>query len=178
MATPTYGQVVRRWYAVACTGRGTYLRHPHMACELDRLTGADGAVMAEVVRERNGMVRCFLLNGDGGGSRTRFRNQQWEIRAVVQAQMFPHIILPFAALEAAQIERHTLSPIEVRPDQWITERTWYDGFDENEIEWDRGDGYYGTGKIHSRPELHFRREIKRWTRSGYVTLPQDENRPQ
>lgn len=175
MATPTYTQVVTRWYAVACTGMGTYLNHPFMRCDGDTLFGAGGVVMAQVLRQKNGMIRSFLLNGDGSAS-TRFRNQQWETRAVVQRQVFPNIILPFAALEAGQIERHTIIPIEVRDDQWITERTWFDNFDVNDVEWTGGaaavGGYSENGKIPSRPELYFTRSTMRYTHSGYVPIPE------
>jgi hypothetical protein len=178
LATPTYAQVVTRWYAVACTGGGTYLNHPFMQCERDRLIGANGAVMAEVVRNRNKSVRCFVLNGDGSPS-VRFRNQQWETRAAIQRQVFPFIILPFAALEAAQIERDTINPIEVRPDQWITERHWYDKVspdDYAKIQWNptpAGSGHQ-SGRLPGRSDLLFQRQSHRWTQGGLTEIPEHQ----
>lgn len=91
-----------------------------------------------------------------------FRNQQWEVRTIVQARPFPHMILPFAALEAAAIERATINPIEVRPDERILERHLVEPFNLEDAVWSRvidGAAYQG-GHIPGRPELTLQRRIQ------------------
>lgn len=188
MATPTYEAVALRWYGLAATrGRGKQLVHPHLRGDGDRLINSSGDVMAQVVRERNGDILFFLLNGDGAGNRQRFGNQQWAIRGIVQARTnhYPFAILPFSALEAAGIENDTIVPIEVRPDEWVRERSWFEGFKEKDIVWNPEPaepiGRYGgnpqqTGTIPSRPELWFRRACYRhsWNSGGWTRIPEPQ----
>lgn len=183
MATPTYTQVATRWYAIACTGRGTYLKHPYMRCTEDILFGTDSIELARVLRHRNGSIRTFLMNGDGGGSRVRFTNQQWEVRNVIQSQFFQNMILPFTALDAAQIDRATIIPIEVRPDEWVTTKRWHESFDIEQIVWgpvpeSRWD-YHQIGRIPDRSDLMFQRQCK--NRGSYARDPEviaERDRPE
>lgn len=175
MATPTYAQVAQRWYAIACTGRGTHLRHPHMTVDGDVLVGADGVPLVQVLREKNGLPRLFLLNGDGSRSR-RFRNQQWEVRAVIQRQVFDHAILPYVALEAAGIERHTIIPIDVREDTWVRERRWFSNFDEKDIVWNNEStlSRTRTGRIPNRPDLIFYQNTHAYAYNGYTRIKEGD----
>lgn len=80
--------------------------------------------LASIVRSKNGRARLVLLNGDsytgpgGWGSHTSAR--QGEVRNICARECppldIPYVIVPFSALDAADIQKDTIVPLEIRSD--------------------------------------------------------------
>lgn len=80
--------------------------------------------LASIIRSKNGRARLVLLNGDtysgaaGWGSGTSAR--QAEVRNICLRECgpldIPYFIVPFSALDAADIQKDTIVPLEIRSD--------------------------------------------------------------
>lgn len=114
--------------------------------------------LALVIRHPNGRARIVLLNGDqwssaGFGPTTTSR--QFQVRDVVNREIagtrIQTLTVPFSALEAADIVKSSIKPLEVREDRWVRTDTAYatdelpssvytDDWDESRYVYNHGDG--------------------------------------
>lgn len=74
-------------------------------------------IIAEVLRDARGRARLVLLNGDRFSVSTG--SHQADVRAALlkHAASVPRLIIPFTALDAAQIRRDSIVPIDVKNDR-------------------------------------------------------------
>ncbi|MFL5861154.1 MAG: hypothetical protein ACJ780_10275 [Solirubrobacteraceae bacterium] len=80
--------------------------------------------LARIMRDKRGRTRLVLLNGDrwgGGGFGPSTSSRQGDTRRAVAQTNAPSMVVPFSALQAAQIDFDTVRPIHVRDDRFTIE---------------------------------------------------------
>lgn len=75
--------------------------------------------MARPLRDKDGALRAWLLNGDRYSVSTS--QHQSHIRSAIQRRggAFPQVIIPHSALDAAGVDRDSIEILEATEDQWI-----------------------------------------------------------
>lgn len=76
--------------------------------------------LCEAVRDKRGRVVLWLLNGDRYSNSTT--RHQSEIRAAVQRTDIPNVIIPFDALQSANVQRSTVQLVDRTDDRWEVKR--------------------------------------------------------
>lgn len=91
-----------------------------------RRDGARSRAFGPVLLGRHNPNGVFVLNGDGfrDGNATDW---QTRLRNHIQQHDYPHIIIPYAAMDGAEIQWETVRPIHVTADRWETVRTNVEG---------------------------------------------------
>lgn len=172
MPTPRNATAIDAWIAqeVYPGADPRYIRHPFLFSEPGVLY-SEGTNFPLVIslRDKDGALIGLLLNGDLGRQRnTRHQNElRW--RLANTAAHVPRLIVPFSALEAAQIERETVIPLEIRDDRREIIRHNVPDYDERDIVWTSRtlqgavDSIYEEGRLPGRRDLHFSRRRSRST---------------
>jgi hypothetical protein len=134
MAIPTQEQLAREWTESCATGRPHYARGRTLRATGWTIEGFSGwgrsdAIAEYLPRGRRRARPLFLLTGDrwqspGWGHSDVQTVVRWAISRVASGAGADVAIVPFSALDAANVDRRTVRLLGSRPDEsWTEERT-------------------------------------------------------
>jgi hypothetical protein len=117
-----YWEVATRWVEVALNYTDKQnLSNQRMIARGDSIFSYGSHFeMARLLRHRNGQPRLWLINGDRFSPTTS--KHQSHVRGAIRSRggIFPSVIIPFGALDAAGIDRDTVELIEETGDRHET----------------------------------------------------------
>lgn len=147
----SYDCAIKHWIDVAVYGEDRYLNdNGYYGSRI--FTGNAGQVfsygthfeMARVLYDKKGNARAILVNGERASNTTT--KHQGYVRGAVQRSGLPSAIIPYGALEAANIDLASIEFIHTEPDKWleikhesVTVPRWAEHVEANEYErgeWD------------------------------------------
>lgn len=135
-------------------------------CEPGTITSTNGFVLGHTLRNKNGKIRCFLLNGDLG-TRTNQRHQT-ELRfRLERIQKNPFLIVPFSALEAGQMDKSSVIPLQINEDRWEDIKHPIPRYNLSDVRWKTTSRQewsdevyrYQSGRIPNRRDVRFERRV-------------------
>jgi hypothetical protein len=113
----TIDQVTQQWVDNMTTGSTKNIRAGNVYYEGDTIYSYGSHFpLATVLRDKAGALTGFLVNGDTFSVSTG--RHQRSVRSDIQRSKVPSVIIPFSALEAADIVRGSIKVLDVLPDRW------------------------------------------------------------
>lgn len=103
-----------------------HFSYSSMICEGDSLYHyGHHFELARILRDKRGRTRLVLMNGDSYGGAGGFgpstSSRQGDVRRAVSQTNAEGMVVPFSALDGADIDYTTVMPIHVREDRWTIE---------------------------------------------------------
>ncbi len=113
----TIGSVTQQWVDNMVIGTTKYVRVSNVYYSGDVIYSYGSHFpMARALRDANGTVTTFLVNGDTFSTSTA--RHQASLRRDISRSGIDTVIIPFSALDAADIDHATVKILDVLPDRW------------------------------------------------------------